>query len=144
MPDLTVPLVLLGLVVLLLLGQWIVVRRAKSVRGQRVPESVATACAEGDWHFEGARLLVFESAQCVACRRMAPAIRRLQAEYPGRICVLSVTTQRSIALSLRIMATPTVVLIDDEQVIDVFVGITPYEVLAQAVQRRVGENATIA
>lgn len=135
MPDLTVPLVLLGLVILLLLGQWIVVRRAKSVRGQRVPNALWPVCATQEVVENGVTLVVFESENCLACRRMAPVVAHLKAEFPGRVCVLSVNEHRSLAMNLRIMATPTAVFIADQQVQDVFVGITPKEVFVRALSQ---------
>ena len=144
MPDLTVPLVLVGLVLLLLLGQWIVVRRARSVRGQPVPAALWPACAPQGESADQPVLLVFEAEHCMACRRMAPAVASLRAEFEGRVCVLPVAEHRALAMSLRIMATPTVVLVADQRVIEVFVGITPREVIGKALQRSLGESGAIA
>ncbi|MHB8921644.1 MAG: thioredoxin family protein [Halothiobacillus sp.] len=144
MPDLTVPAVLFSLVLLILLGQWVVLRRAKSVRGQSVPHALweaiypSQAAAQTDAELpelEGMNVLVsFEAPNCSACRRMAPVLDSLSAQYPGRIVHLSVLSHRALAQSLRIMGTPTLVLIQNGQIVDVFVGITSLTRLTERLQ----------
>ncbi|MHB1229901.1 MAG: thioredoxin family protein [Halothiobacillus sp.] len=143
MPDLTVPAVLFSLVLLILLGQWVVLRRAKSARGQWVPHALWEAihpsqAAQTDAELpelEGMNVLVsFEAPNCSACRRMAPALDSLSTQYPGRIAHLSVLSHRALAQSLRIMGTPTLVLIQNGQIVDVFVGITSLTRLTERLQ----------
>ncbi len=146
MPDLTVPTVLAALVLLILLGQWVVQRRAQSMRGQVVPQAlVATLVAESPAmvvaaespHFAALNALIeFGSPNCSACRRMAPALAKLSAQYPGRVIHLSVVNHRTLAQTLRIMGTPTLVLIQNGHIAEVFVGITPLARLAEQLKRR--------
>lgn len=144
MPDLTVPVVLVGLVLLLLLGQWIMVRRARSMRGQPVPAALWPACAPQGVAVDQPVLLVFDAEHCMACRRMAPVIASVSTEFEGHVCVLPVAEHRALAMALRIMATPTAVLVVEQRVVEVFVGITPRDVLAKALQRSLGESGAIA
>ena len=89
-------------------------------------------------------LLVFDAAHCAACRRMAPVVASLRAEFEGYVCVLPVAEHRALAMALRIMATPTIVLVANQRVAEVFVGITPRDVLGKALQRSLGETGAIA
>jgi thioredoxin 1 len=144
MPDMTVPAVLLALVLLILLGQWLVVRRAKSMRGQPVPEELVRACqstevADNSVHpFEDQAdmnaLVAFDAPNCGACRKMAPILAAIAERYPGRVFSLSVMTHRSLAQSLRIMGTPTMLLVRNDQIVEVFVGITPMSRLLSRLQ----------
>jgi thioredoxin 1 len=144
MPDMTVPAVLLALVLLILLGQWLVVRRAKSMRGQPVPEELVRACqstevADNSVHpFEDQAdmnaLVAFDAPNCGACRKMAPILAAIAERYPGRVFSLSVMTHRSLAQSLRIMGTPTMLLVRNGQIVEVFVGITPMSRLLSRLQ----------
>ena len=139
MPDLTVPAVLLALVLLILLGQWLVVRRARSMQGQPVPDALIQSClADGDTldadQLHAQRhamncLVVFDAPRCAACRQMAPVLDALAERYPGRVCVRSVTAHRGLAQTLRIMATPTLLVVRQGQIGAVFVGITAASVL---------------
>ena len=145
MPDMTVPAVLFALVLLILLGQWLVVRRAKSMRGQPVPEELVRACqstavADNSVHpFEdqaGMNVLVaFDAPNCGACRKMAPVLEVIAERYPGRVFSLSVMEHRTLAQTLRIMGTPTMLLIRNGQIVEVFVGITPLSRLLQRLQQ---------
>ncbi|HQS02713.1 MAG: hypothetical protein B7Y07_08630 [Halothiobacillus sp. 24-54-40] len=145
MPDLIVPAVLAGLVLLILLGQWVVQRRAQSMRGQEVPpalwaafvgESPAMARDAEPPNFASMNALIeFGSPNCSACRRMAPVLDQLSAQYPGRVVHLSVLHHRALAQALRIMGTPTLVLIKNGQIAEVFVGITPVSRLTEQLRR---------
>jgi thioredoxin-like negative regulator of GroEL len=145
MPDMTVPAVLFTLVLLILLGQWLVVRRAKSMQGQPVPDGLARACqytemaVDSDLPFEalaGMNVLVaFEAPNCSACRKMAPVLDAIAKRYPGRVCSLSVMEHRSLAQTLRIMGTPTMLLVGNGQIVEVFVGITPLSRLLERLQQ---------
>lgn len=145
MPDMTVPAVLFALVLLILLGQWLVVRRAKSMRGQPVPEDLIRACrstgssTDSDDSQENQAdmnvLVAFDAPNCGACHRMAPILAAIADHYPGRVFSLSVMTHRSLAQSLRIMGTPTMLLIQNGLIVEVFVGITPMSRLMQRLQR---------
>lgn len=144
MPDMTVPAVLFALVLLILLGQWLVVRRAKSMQGQAVPDELLRACqstqvADHSAHpFEdrsGMNVLVaFDAPNCGACRKMAPFLDTIAKRYPDRVFRLSVMEHRALAQTLRIMGTPTILLVRNGQIVDVFVGITPLSRLLQRLE----------
>jgi thioredoxin 1 len=144
MPDMTVPAILFALVLLILLGQWLVVRRAKSMKGQPVPDELLHACqstevADNSVHpFENQSdmnvLVAFEAPNCGACRKMAPALANIAERYPGRVFCLSVVEHRALAQTLRIMGTPTMLIVKNGQIVEVFVGITPLSRLLQRLQ----------
>lgn len=134
MPDMTVPAILFALVLLILLGQWLMVRRARSMRGQPVPETLVDACQPTALFKDVADmnvLVVFDAPQCGACRKMVPALEAIGERYPDRVVHLSVAQHRALAQTLRIMGTPTIVLVSHGQIVDVFVGITPLSRLLQ-------------
>lgn len=146
MSNMTVPAVLFFLVFLILLGQWLVVRRAKSMRGQPVPEELLNACqssvASGDSAGDAPQsleamnaLVTFDAPNCGACRKMEPVLKTIAEQYPGRVFSLSVTTHRHLAQTLRIMGTPTMLVVKDGQIVDVFVGITPMSRLTQRLEQ---------
>lgn len=145
MPNMTVPAVLFALVLLILLGQWLVVRRAKSMRGQSVPEALVRACHSTELtdnstlSFEDRAdmnvLVAFDAPNCGACRKMAPVLDAIAARYPGRVFSLSVMEHRTLAQTLRIMGTPTMLLVRNGQIVDVFVGMTPSSRLLQRLQQ---------
>lgn len=145
MPDMTVPAVLFALVLLILLGQWLVVRRARSMRGQPVPEALVSLCQQKGHDFDANQadeepnlinaLVTFDAPNCGACRKMAPALETIATSYPGRVFSLSVTEHRALAQTLRIMGTPTMLLIQNGQIAEVFVGITPLSRLQQRLQQ---------
>jgi thiol-disulfide isomerase/thioredoxin len=143
MPDLTVPAVLAALVLLILFGQWIVRRRAQSMRGQTAPPDLFAAilahspvlARESPDVTSMNALIEFGSPHCGACRQMAPALSRLGAQYPGRIVHLSVLDHRGLTQTLRIMGTPTLVLVKNGEIAEVFVGITSQSRLAEQLKR---------
>ena len=144
MSDLIVPAVLAALVLLILLGQWIVQRRAQSMRGQVAPpellaailaQNPALAAQSPDVSSMNA-LVEFNSPHCGACRQMAPALAHLNEQYLGRIVQLSVLAHRQLAQKLRIMGTPTLVLLQNGQIVAVFVGITSEKHLAEQLRLR--------
>lgn len=144
MPDMTVPAVLFALVLLILLGQWFMVRRAQSMKGQPVPDELLSACkqlseATAVSHVcekdQMDALITFDAPNCGACHKMAPTLAEIAAYYPGRVFSLSVTEYRALAQKLRIMGTPTMLLIHQGRIVDVFVGITPSERILQRLQQ---------
>ncbi len=103
MPDLIMVAVLVSLVLLVLLGQWLMNRRARLARGP-VPESLGRRCPDG-------RLVFFHAPRCPACRRMRPLIMQLAQSNPGRVCVLDITEEPQIARDARVIGTPTLMTI---------------------------------
>lgn len=146
MPNMTVPAVLFFLVFLILLGQWLVVRRAKSMRGLPAPEELLSACqssvVSGDSAGDSPQslgamnaLVAFDAPNCGVCRKMEPVLKAIAEQYPGRVFSLSVTSHRHLAQTLRIMGTPTMLVVQDGRIVDVFVGITPMSRLTQRLQQ---------
>ncbi|ANJ66437.1 hypothetical protein A9404_02735 [Halothiobacillus diazotrophicus] len=121
MPDMTVPAVLLALVLLILLGQWIMVRHAKSMRGNPAPQELIELLAT-DEPGRSDGLFFFESPNCGACHRMAPIVDNLAQLHSLPLYHLNVQTQQGLARILRIMGTPTTLLVHDGLIVDVIVG----------------------
>ncbi|HUX82387.1 MAG TPA: thioredoxin family protein [Halothiobacillus sp.] len=123
MPDLTVPAVLLALVLLILLGQWIMVRRAKSTQGMPAPAALLRYCTpieQNDPKKEG--VFFFEAPGCMACRRMAPILETVLQDHPVSMCVINVQENQGLARTLRIMGTPTIILVHEGNIVQVIVG----------------------
>ncbi|MDA3875974.1 MAG: thioredoxin family protein [Halothiobacillus sp.] len=123
MPDLTVPAVLFALVLLILLGQWIMVRRAKSTQGMPAPVELLQCCtpvAQNAPENEG--VFFFEAPGCMACRRMAPILETVLKDHPVHLCVINVQEKPELARTLRIMGTPTIILVHEGNIVQVIVG----------------------
>lgn len=123
MPDLTVPAVLLALVLLILLGQWIMVRRAKSTRGMPAPEALLRYCmsVEQD-NPEKEGVFFFEAPGCMPCRRMAPVLDTILQDHPVPLCRINVQEAQVLARTLRVMGTPTIILVHEGNIVQVIVG----------------------
>lgn len=125
MPDLTVPAVLLAVVVLILLGQWIVVRRAQSTRGTPAPDLLFQTCSQlqeaADRPFEEG-VVVFESPRCLACQRLAPILVEVMGPRSVPLCSINVQAHPQLARDLRVMGTPTIFMIHQGLIAQVIVG----------------------
>jgi len=114
MTDFIVIVTLVALVLLVLAGQWLMGRRAALARGP-APEGLIGACP-------GAVLVFFHTRGCLACRRMHPMIDRLAAVNPGRVCRVDIAEQPALARAARVVATPTLMAIDDGRIVSVRLG----------------------
>jgi len=114
MSDFTVIATLVGLVLLVLAGQWLMARRADLARGP------APGCLLA--HCPGAVLVFFHAPGCMACRRMRPVIERLAEANPGRVCQVDITDEPALAREARVVATPTLMVLEDERISDVRLG----------------------
>lgn len=123
MPDLTVPAVLFALVLLILLGQWVMVRRARSTRGIPAPEELIRCLVAEDQHASPAEgVFFFDSPGCAACRRMAPVVEKIMMDRPVSWRPINVRDRPGLARTMRIMGTPTLILVHEGRVVDVIVG----------------------
>lgn len=123
MPDLTVPAVLLALVLLILLGQWIMVRHAQTMRGSPAPEELIELM-DPDRQTAPNGLFFFESPGCGACHRMAPIVDVLAQQFSVPLYHLNVQKHPGLARILKIMGTPTLVFVHEGVIVEVIVGIT--------------------
>jgi len=99
-----IPAVLLLIVVLLLVGQWLMKKRARSMERQPVPQSLAAQCSTD-------ALVFFEAPRCPACRQLRPVVESLASERNVPVCWVNVRESPQIAMDMRIMGTPTLVLV---------------------------------
>ncbi len=89
----------------------------------------------------GVLVVDFWAEWCQPCHLLAPAIDRLAGEY-GDVAViakLNVDEQPQVASALGIMGIPTVIVFKDGQEIQRFVGVQPYERLAEAVEKALAQ-----
>jgi thioredoxin 1 len=89
---------------------------------------------------DGVPVLVhFWAAGCPPCRTMAPVVETLAAELEGKVVVarVNVDAERRLADAARIRVVPTLVLLQNGEVKDVFVGFTPRELLRIGILRLV-------
>jgi thioredoxin-like negative regulator of GroEL len=82
-------------------------------------------------------LLDFWSPGCPPCRAMATVLTALAVELDGRavVATVNVDAECKLADAMRIRVVPTVVLLHDGQVKDVFVGVTPKAILRIGILR---------
>ena len=117
MSDLIVVVVLLSLVVLVLMGQWLMNRRAALARGP-APESLRERCPE-------AVMVFFHSRRCPACARMRPVLAELAEANPDRVCLLDVAEEPAVARDSRVIGTPTLMTIEAGTIRNVRLGDVP-------------------
>jgi thiol-disulfide isomerase/thioredoxin len=82
-----------------------------------VPGALGEAIGEGT-----SVLAVFSSPTCAACKAQAPAVDRLQREFPF-IYAVNVIDQPAVARAFGILATPTTVLVQQHRVRAFRVGV---------------------
>jgi len=80
-------------------------------------------------------LVDFWAEWCQPCRMLAPVIDELAAEYDGKAKVgkLDTDSNREVAVKYGISAIPTVILFKGGEVAKKFVGLTPKEQFAEAI-----------
>jgi thioredoxin 1 len=85
-------------------------------------------------------LVDFWAPWCGPCKMIAPTIEELAGEYGDRVAVGKVNTDENpqTATSQQISAIPTVILFKGGQVAQKFVGVTPKEQFAEAIDATLG------
>jgi thiol-disulfide isomerase/thioredoxin len=115
--EIAIALTILAVVALLLLGQWLVLRRARRAEGQPAPDTSAV-----DQGIDAPRrVYYFYSAHCGPCRAIAPLIDRLREEYPNLIKV-DVPVHLELARDFGIAATPSFIVVVEGMVSEVKLG----------------------
>jgi thioredoxin 1 len=84
-------------------------------------------------------LVDFWAPWCGPCRMLAPTIEELAGEYGGRVRIGKVNTDENpqVATNHRINAIPTVMLFKNGEVVERFVGVTPKEKFAAALDSHI-------
>jgi len=87
-------------------------------------------------------LIDFWAPWCVPCRMLTPVIEELAAENEGRITVgkFNVDDGPNTASSLGISSIPTVMLFNNGEVVDRFVGVQPKDRLQDALDQIPGSG----
>jgi thiol-disulfide isomerase/thioredoxin len=115
--ETAIALTILAVVALLLLGQWLVLRRARRAEGQPAPDTSAV-----DHGIDAPRrVYYFYSAHCGPCRAIAPLVDRLREEYPNLIKV-DVPVHLELARDFGIAATPSFIVVVEGMVSEVKLG----------------------
>ena len=80
-------------------------------------------------------LVDFWAPWCGPCRMIAPTIEELAGEYSGKVRIGKLNTDENpqVATNHRINAIPTVMLFKNGEVVEKFVGVTPKEKFAAAI-----------
>lgn len=85
-------------------------------------------------------LLDFYSPTCGPCKMIAPVLETLAQEYAGRLLVfkLDTSTQQMTAARFQIRGVPTLLFIQNGQVVDQLVGAVPRSEIEQRIQQMIG------
>lgn len=115
----------IGIVIALLLSaliifQWRVVRQAKSIEGQEI--GPMTPAVDEKLRERGKVLLYFYSPNCGPCRGMTPRIEAASVTHDN-VFKFDVSQSITLARQLRVMATPTTVLVISNRISTVKLGI---------------------
>lgn len=101
------------------LMQWWISYQARRMQGRplpQLPEPMAARLRE-----RGKALLYFYSRGCGPCRAMTPLVERLSQQHDN-VFLFDLSQDRVLAKTLRIMATPTVLVITPKTIETVVVG----------------------
>ncbi|RLB58544.1 MAG: thioredoxin [Deltaproteobacteria bacterium] len=82
-------------------------------------------------------LIDFWAPWCAPCRMVAPVVEQLAEDYDGRLKVAKCDTDQNpqVATMFGIRSIPTVVLLDDGQVVDALIGARPKAAFEAMVDR---------
>lgn len=88
-------------------------------------------------------LVDFWAPWCGPCRVLGPTIDQLAEEFAGRVTVgkLNVDDNPETAARYGVRSIPTLLLIQDGEVVDQTVGVAPKEQLARTLEKVLGEPA---
>lgn len=109
---------ILILVFLFLLMQIFMVRKMRAKRGTHAP---SLGGRFDDMMRKGKVLFYFFSPSCRACRPMTPIIQSM-AQKDKRLILSDVSRDSRMAQQLGVMATPTLVLVQEGKIADILVG----------------------
>ncbi len=102
---------------------------------------VATATFESEVIQANVPVLVdFSATWCGPCQKMAPLIDELASEYDGKAKVVTVDVDNSqdLATKYGVMSVPTIVLLNGGEIVNKWIGFTPKQALADALDGVVG------
>lgn len=114
MSDFVIVGTLVVLVLLVLMGQWLMNRRASLARGP-APASLRARCP-------GARMVFFFSPRCTACRSVSPLVEELAARNPGHVCRVDLSVDPDVGRDARVLGTPTTMFLQDDAIAQVVLG----------------------
>ncbi|HHQ69043.1 MAG TPA: thioredoxin [Halothiobacillaceae bacterium] len=114
MADMTVVWLLIAVVLLIVLGQWLMMRRAKLAIGP-VPDDLNTHCPK-------ARVFYFFAPNCNNCRLMQPQIEELRGRFGQFICSINVHEHPELAQAARVVGTPTTLFARDGEIKSAYLG----------------------
>jgi thioredoxin 1 len=108
----------IGFVTLLLLTQYLAMKRAKASEGQPAPN---TEAVDGEAHGAERRVYYFFATHCGPCRAMTPIVDRLQAAHRNLIKI-NVAETPELARDFGIAATPSFIVVENDVVRQVKLG----------------------
>jgi thioredoxin 1 len=85
-------------------------------------------------------LVDFWAEWCGPCKRLAPTIEQLAADYNGKVTIgkLNVDDNPDTAIKFQIRGIPAVLLFKGGQVVETMVGLAPKEEFKKAIDRHLG------
>lgn len=105
-------------VVLVLLMQYLVARRARQIEGRSAPD---TGALDGEAHGDSRRVYYFYSAHCGPCRASTPIVDRVRQAHRNLIKV-DVARHVDLARAFGIAATPSFIAVEDGVITKVRLG----------------------